>query len=167
MNRELKRANGSMFAVHIGNPLTSSKRQQAADEAVLERHRMERSTREATRKDAFLSNQEMEQTFRDLPSSRRNPGILGQRREGEKRRKDFSFSDSSDEEVEEGIEDGLEEISEDVAELKDLSLAMNKGLADHNVLLDRLAEKVSPLDLDLEYFRSLTFAYRVMPWTIM
>lgn len=155
-----------MFAVHVSNPFTTSKRQAAADAAVIERHRMERGTREATRKDAFLSNQEMEQTFKDLPINKNKPKILGQRTEAEKSKFGFEM-DSDEEDDEEAINEGLDQLGDRVGTLRMVANGMNSRVADQNKLLDRLAEKVSPLDLRFDHFRSLILVYRATRWTIM
>ncbi|KAL8865772.1 MAG: hypothetical protein Q9174_006705, partial [Haloplaca sp. 1 TL-2023] len=46
--KELKKLNGSMFAVHMSNPFTGASRRQARDDAIMDRHRMEREERPAT-----------------------------------------------------------------------------------------------------------------------
>lgn len=115
----------------------------AADNAVLERHRMERGTREATRKDAFLSNQEMEETFKNVAGDR-GPKSLGVRSQGERKKTGFEL-ESEDEDDEELIEEGLDRAAVLVGKLNGVAHGMNSRVADQNKLLDRLGEKVSPL----------------------
>jgi len=47
--RELKALNGSMFAVHMKNPMKSKPRAEAEECKILDRHRSEREERERTR----------------------------------------------------------------------------------------------------------------------
>lgn len=47
--KELKTISGSMFAIHFSNPFTASQRAAARDAELINKHRMERTTREETR----------------------------------------------------------------------------------------------------------------------
>ena len=64
--KELKRLNGSMFAIHPSNPFTAQKRREQRDAEVMDRHRLERDQREATRKEAYSSDHRMQNTFKDM-----------------------------------------------------------------------------------------------------
>lgn len=142
--------NGSMFAVHLSNPITSRRRQREADDAVMERHRMEREVRESTRKDAYLANQEMEETFRNLPINKQI-GSLGRSSTAESNRFKFE-ADSEDEEDEEELDAGLVKAARLVGTLHDVANGMNSRVSDQTTLLDRLGEKVSSFGLE-----SITF----------
>src|SRR5262249_36975641 len=90
---ELKTLNRSMFAVHVSNPFTSSKRAAERDQQVLDRHRKERDEREATRKGAFAASQRMESSFRDM---NRQQGLLGTSKSSAAERSKHVFVDDDD-----------------------------------------------------------------------
>ncbi|TPX16720.1 uncharacterized protein E0L32_003661 [Thyridium curvatum] len=64
--RELKHQNRSMFAVSVANPFKSKRRAEERDQKLLDQHRSDRNQREATRREAFAVEKQMEDTFRDL-----------------------------------------------------------------------------------------------------
>lgn len=130
--------NGSMLS--ISNPFTSSRRQAEADKAVLERHRMERETRESTRKDAYLANQEMEETFMDLRPQQ--PKVLGRTSTAENNKFGFEM-DSEDEIDEEEINLGVDKVRERVGRLNLAANGMKSRLDEQNELLGTLGVKVS------------------------
>lgn len=138
--------NGSMFAVHVGNPFTSRRRQREADEAVLQRHQMERTVRETTRKDGYLSTQQMEETFKDIAGNRSQIKPL-EMRTGEKKKNQFELDsdDDEDKQDEKDIQDGLTEAGRLMKKLNTAARGMNTRVTDQNKVLDRLADKVSPL----------------------
>ncbi|KAK7737414.1 Protein transport protein S9 plasma membrane t-SNARE [Cytospora paraplurivora] len=142
--RELKTLNGSMFAVHVGNPFTAKRRQQEADDAVLERHRMERETRQATRKDAYAAQQGLEQTFMEFERKKRTKNIGSNRAERSK----FIFDDDDGEAEadEDAIDENTEEIADDVSDLKVLATRMGEEISSQNKLIDRIADKSDLVD---------------------
>ncbi|KAF9879825.1 hypothetical protein CkaCkLH20_02636 [Colletotrichum karsti] len=144
--KELKTLNRSMWAVHLGNPFTSNKRAEAADKAVVERHRQERETREATRNAAFQSNQRMEETFRDMSlSGRPQAKPAGMRSQAEKSK--YILEDDDEEETAEAerqeriIEEGIEQLSRGLGRVNQIAHAQAKEVGEQNVTIERLGNK--------------------------
>lgn len=135
---ELKTLNGSMFAVHVGNPFTSKQRQQKADEEVLSRHRSEREQREATRRDGYAATQRMEQNMRQIGGS-----AMG-RAQG--RKKDYGKFNLEDEEgadeLEDQIDDGLTELEGQVKMMNMVGRAIGAEVDAQNTQIDRIMNKV-------------------------
>ncbi|OHF01366.1 hypothetical protein CORC01_03399 [Colletotrichum orchidophilum] len=149
--KELKTLNRSMFAVHVGNPFTSKARAAERDAAVLERHRQEREVREATRQEAFKSNQRMEETFREMTlSGRPQRGAGGQRSQAEKSR--FEIDESDDEaaaeaqEAERQIEEGIDAMAAATGRLNMVSHALGKEIDNQNGLIASIGKKSDAVD---------------------
>ncbi|KAL1883118.1 hypothetical protein VTK73DRAFT_9485 [Phialemonium thermophilum] len=148
---ELKTLNRSMFAVHVSNPFTSSKRAAERDQQVLERHRMEREQRQATRRDAFAANQRMETSFRDL--NRQKP-LLGMPKSSAAERSKHIFVDddddpelnAQDERDEEQIENRLSELHGKVGMLNLIGRNMGEEVDKQIVHIDRIAGKSDAVD---------------------
>ncbi|KAK2004595.1 hypothetical protein LX36DRAFT_622862 [Colletotrichum falcatum] len=147
--KELKTLNRSMFAVHVSNPFTSKTRAAERDAAVLERHRAERETREATRHDAFKSNQRLEESFKDVTlSGRPQPKAKASVAERSK----YVLDDSDDEgndlarRQEEQIEDGLDQLSGAVGRLNGLARAQMREVDQQNILINKIGEKSDAVD---------------------
>lgn len=134
---ELKTLNGSMFAVHVGNPFTSKQRQQKADEDVLSRHRSEREQREITRRDGYAATQRMEQNMRQV-------GNTGVNRAN--RKKDYGKFNLDDEEgadeLEDQIDDGLTELEGQVKMMNMVGRAIGAEVDVQNKQIDRIMNKV-------------------------
>lgn len=135
---ELKTLNGSMFAVHVGNPFTSKQRQAKADEEILARHRSEREQREATRRDGYAATQRMEQNMRQL-------GVGGAGRQ-QGRKKDYGKFNLDDEEgadeLEDQIDDGLTELEGQVKMMNMVGRAIGQEVDAQNKQIDRIMGKV-------------------------
>ncbi|KAK1600473.1 uncharacterized protein LY79DRAFT_664755 [Colletotrichum navitas] len=147
--KELKTLNRSMFAVHVSNPFTSKSRAADRDAAVLERHRAERETREATRNEAFKSNQRLEESFKDLTlSGRPQPKAKASAAERSK----YILDDSDDEgnelaqRQEDQIEDGLDQLSGAVGRLNGLARAQMREVDQQNILINKIGEKSDAVD---------------------
>ncbi|GJC80048.1 protein transport protein sec9 [Colletotrichum liriopes] len=148
--KELKTLNRSMFAVHVSNPFTSKSRAAERDAAVLERHRAERETREATRHDAFKTNQRMEETFKELTLSGRPQAKT---KSSVAERSKYTLEDDSDEEgnaiaqrQEDQIDDGLDQLSGAVGRLNGLARAQMREVDQQNVLINKIGEKSDAVD---------------------
>lgn len=103
--KELKTLNRSMFAVHVGNPFTSTKRHEEAIHGELEKRQHERATQEATRAAAYSSQQRKEGAQKDL---RGNPVTSAAKQRSLADRAKYQFeADSEDDEMENEIEDNL------------------------------------------------------------
>ncbi|OWT42826.1 serine/threonine dehydratase, pyridoxal-phosphate-binding site [Pochonia chlamydosporia 170] len=134
---ELKTLNRSMFAVHVGNPFTSKARQQKADEDVLTRYRSERDQREATRQDAYSSNQRMESTFKEINAA--------DRPRPQTRKKDYGKFNLEDEDeeanrIEDDIDAGLDELGQQVSMMNLVEEPLSDAVGDATMLnRERLA----------------------------
>ncbi|KAM0259518.1 hypothetical protein ACHAQJ_003244 [Trichoderma viride] len=138
---ELKTLNGSMFAVHVGNPFTSKQRQAKADEDIMTRHRSEREQREATRRDGYAATQRMEQNMRQF-------GNTGMSRQG--RKKDYGKFNLDDEEgadeLEDQIDDGLTELEGQVKMMNMVGRAIGQEVDVQNSQIDRIMNKSDAVD---------------------
>lgn len=101
---ELKTLNRSMFAVHVANPFTAKKREQAANEIALEKRRAERQQREETQMAAYGSQARQQQMQRDVNG---NPVRQAPQRSLADRSKYQFEADSEDDEMENEIDDNL------------------------------------------------------------
>ena len=101
---ELKSLNRSMFAVHVSNPFTAKKREQAANNIALEKHQAERRQREETQANAYGSQARQQQMQRDVNG---NPVRQGPQRSLADRSKYQFEADSEDDEMENEIDDNL------------------------------------------------------------
>lgn len=122
---------------------------------------MERTTREMTRKDGFLSNQEMEETFKDLAFERNEAKPQKLLCSSENKANPYLLPSDSEEDVDQEDVDDEEEVNAGVdhaaALMKKLNLAargMNSRVKDQNKVLDRLADKVSRRALTIVQFDS-------------
>lgn len=132
-----------MFRPVAGNPFTKNKRQNAADEAALERHRMERGVREDTRGQGFSAQQRMESTFKAYDEQPK--GLTGNRAADRSKftfRDDGDEEDSEDERMEDHIDQGLAKMSLRTQQLKMIAQDMGDDIERQNGTLDRLQEKV-------------------------
>lgn len=103
--RELKTLNRSMFAVHVANPFTAKKREEAANAIALEKHQRERGQAEATRAAAYSSQARQQGQARDLNG---NVVRAPQSKASLAERAKFQFeADSEDDEMENEIDDNL------------------------------------------------------------
>lgn len=101
---ELKTLNRSMFAVHVANPFTAKKREEAANAIALEKHRAEREQRDATSASAAEAQQRGMKLQRDVNGNVVRPAA--QRNLAERAKYQFE-ADSEDDEMENEIEDNL------------------------------------------------------------
>ena len=138
--RELKKLNKSMFAMHVGNPMTSASRRRERDEAIIDRHLEERNQREATRMAAYQTDQRMQKNFKDMD----NAGGSGGRQErnlAERAKYQFE-ADSEDEQMEDEIDSNLDALSGAAGRLNALARATGQEVDQQNKHLDGIAVKV-------------------------
>ncbi|KAF5528071.1 Protein transport protein sec9 [Colletotrichum aenigma] len=167
--KELKTLNRSMFAVHVSNPFTSKSRAAARDQAVLDRHRQERDTREQTRNAAFQSNQRMEEAFKEVSLSGRPQGNT---RSSAAERSKYVLDDSDDEgndlarRQEDEIDDGLGQLEGAMGRLNGLARAQLREVETQNTLISKISEKARAFRSFILYYDYVvnTF-YRAMLWT--
>ncbi|KAJ5164053.1 uncharacterized protein N7500_005883 [Penicillium coprophilum] len=118
--KELKTLNKSMFAVHVANPFTASRRRRERDEKILSTHRGDRDTRDGTRAEAHQTNQRMDR---------------------------YQFeADSEDEALEDEIEQNLDLLSGATGRLNGLAKATGKELDEQNRHLERIMGKSDYVD---------------------
>ncbi|KAI4280992.1 MAG: hypothetical protein L6R38_004021 [Xanthoria sp. 2 TBL-2021] len=138
--KELKQLNKSMFAVHVSNPFTASSRRQARDDAVMDRHRMEREQREATRRAGYDTSQRMNKTFQELSKEGKAPKP-GQSSLAERAKYQFE-ADEEDDEMENEIDANLTALSGAATRLNGLARATGEALEEDNKHLERINAKV-------------------------
>ena len=139
--KELKRLNGSMFAIHPSNPFTAQKRREQRDAEVMERHRLERDQREATRREAYQSDHRMQETFKDLSLSDAQRDAKKKSSLAERAKYQFE-ADEEDDEMENEIDANIDALSGAATRLNGLAKATGQELDEQNRHLRRLNEKV-------------------------
>ncbi|KAL8666361.1 MAG: hypothetical protein Q9168_007510 [Polycauliona sp. 1 TL-2023] len=142
--KELKQLNRSMFAVHVSNPFTASSRRQARDDAVMDRHAMEREQREATRRAGYDTSQRMNKTFQELSKEGKAPKP-GQSSLAERAKYQFE-ADDEDDEMENEIDSNLTALSGAATRLNGLARATGEALEEDNKHLDRINAKSTKVD---------------------
>lgn len=144
--KELKRLNGSMFAIHPSNPFTASKRREQRDADVMERHRLERAEREQTRKEAYQADKRLESTFKGLSVTDAQAKANKQASLAERAKFQFE-ADSEDEEMENELDSNLDALGGAATRLNALAKATGKELDEQNRHLGRNYNKVRPFFL--------------------
>ncbi|KAL8784213.1 MAG: hypothetical protein Q9213_004105 [Squamulea squamosa] len=142
--KELRQLNKSMFAVHVSNPFTASSRRQARDDAVMDRHQMERAQREATRRAGYDTSQRMNKTFQELSKEGRAPKP-GQSSLAERAKYQFE-ADEEDDEMENEIDANLTALSGAATRLNGLARATGEALEEDNKHLERINAKSTKVD---------------------
>lgn len=143
--KELRALNKSMFAVHVSNPFTASRRRRDRDEKVLNTHREDRDVREGTRSEAHSTNQRMDRVFRDIDRDAAKQG-KGQKAGVTERAKYQFEADSEDEAMEDEIEQNLDLLGGATGRLNGLAKATGKELDEQNRHLERIMGKVGFCD---------------------
>ncbi|KPI44826.1 Protein transport protein SEC9 [Cyphellophora attinorum] len=139
--KELKKLNRSMFAVHVGNPFNSKARQQEKDDKIMERHRLEREQREATREQAFRSTQRMNHNFKGLDDTY----STGPRKTNLAERSKYQFeADSDDDRMEDEIDRNLDDLTGAAKRLNLLAKATGQEIESQNKLIEGISDKVRP-----------------------
>ncbi|KAI1482541.1 hypothetical protein F4774DRAFT_406715 [Daldinia eschscholtzii] len=147
--KKLKSLNRSMFAVHVGNPFSASKKQREIEQRALDEHRAEREVRETTRKEGYSGNQRMEAAFREVETSANNHVW---KKQSEAERSKYAFEDDDDEEKTQRV-NGLEnELDDNMAFIAGRVSSINKAahligdLVDtQNKTIDRIGSKSDKL----------------------
>ncbi|KAJ5550473.1 hypothetical protein N7535_001586 [Penicillium sp. DV-2018c] len=143
--KELKTLNKSMFAVHVSNPFTASRRRRDRDEKILNTHREERDIREGTRAEAHGTNQRMDRVFRDIQRDAAKQG-KGKKASVTERAKYQFEADSEDEAMEDEIEQNLDLLGGATGRLNGLAKATGKELDEQNRHLERIMGKSDYVD---------------------
>jgi hypothetical protein len=137
--RELKTLNRSMFAMHVSNPFTAKKREEAANAIALEKHRVERERADDTRSNAWST------TARHAGQERtmRNNGKTHDKATLANRAKYQFEADSEDEAMEGEIEENLDALHRSAKTLHTIGNAMGDELDEQNKHINRIIGKVS------------------------
>jgi hypothetical protein len=138
--RKLKSLNRSMFAVHVGNPFTSSKKSAEMEQKILEQSRADRDLREQTRKAGWQANQHMEAGFKEIEAERSTD--KWQRASSAEKSKYQFEDDSEDEETENRIDESMARTANHVSTLNSVARLMAKEIDTQNEVIDRLGGKV-------------------------
>ena len=146
--KELKRLNGSMFAVHVSNPFTTSSRREERDRLIMDRHRAEREQREQTRAAGFQTDQRIQKNFRDLEANNHGRPNKNQQSILAERAKYQFEADSEDEDMENEIDANIDALSGAAGRLNMLAQATGKELDEQNRHLERINQKVCYAFLD-------------------
>ncbi|KAL1303667.1 hypothetical protein AAFC00_007021 [Neodothiora populina] len=140
--RELKTLNRSMFAVHVANPFTAKKREEAALAIALDKHQTERRQMDDTRSNAYSTTARHQAQGRDLKPIRHatDKASLAQRAK-------YQFeADSEDDEMENEIDGNLEAIHKGARSLNMLGRAMGEELDEQNKHIARIIDKTDTVD---------------------
>ncbi|CAK7228359.1 Protein transport protein S9 plasma membrane t-SNARE [Sporothrix bragantina] len=143
---ELKHYNRSMFAVKVNNPFTSKQRAAAHAQAALEEHRAEREQREETRRMAYLSNRNAEDSFDRLEKTADKNRRLGQSKTGVSSKFNLEDDDEEDIEKERQIDQKIDLLSGAVGTLNMTARAMNEFATEDLDHIDRIAGKSDNVD---------------------
>ncbi|KAL8812067.1 MAG: hypothetical protein Q9223_005787 [Gallowayella weberi] len=157
--KELKQLNKSMFAVHVSNPFTASSRRQARDDAIMERHQLEREQREATRRAGYDTSQRMNRTFQELSKEGRAPKP-GQSSLAERAKYQFE-ADEEDDEMENEIDANLTALSGAATRLNGLARATGEALEEDNKHLERINAKGTKVDDQIAMNRARLDRFKV------
>ncbi|OTB15574.1 hypothetical protein K445DRAFT_317838 [Daldinia sp. EC12] len=142
--KKLKSLNRSMFAVHVGNPFSASKRTAEMEQQAIEQNRADRELREATRKEGYVGNQRMEATFKKIEATAAKPSGY-QRSAAEKSKYAFEDDDEENTNAEERIYNSEESMFRDVSKLKMYAHAMSDEVTIQNTAIDRIGVKSDQL----------------------
>lgn len=136
--RELKTLNGSMFAVHMKNPLASKARAQEEERRILERHQSDRDERDKTRQFGFESKSRVDNALKAGGSA----GPTTKMSLAERSKYQFE-GDDSDDEKEREIENNLDALGAVTGRLRGLAMATSQEVDRQNVQIDKIMKKVS------------------------
>lgn len=128
--------------MHVSNPFTAGKRREARDQAVMDKHYTEREQREATRREAFRSQQRQAEYQRDMNGNPIRPSATSAKNLAERSKYQFE-ADSEDDEMENEIEGNLDLLHGAAGRLGQLGRAMGREVDEQNKHIDRITGKVS------------------------
>ncbi|GAB7341613.1 hypothetical protein MBLNU457_7815t1 [Dothideomycetes sp. NU457] len=148
--RELKTLNRSMFAMHVSNPFTAKKREEAANAIALDKHRQERLRADETRANAYSTTARQQGFNREL-----NGGRAPQDKASLAQRSKYQFeADSEDDEMENEIDDNLDAIHRGAKTLNQLGKAMGQELDEQNKHIGRIIGKTDLVDDEIAVNRA-------------
>jgi len=136
--RELKTLNGSMFSVHVKNPMKSKSRAEAEEKRILDRHETERDERERVRQFGYESR---DRVGKALNSASGN-GHAGRAQMSMAERSKYQFeADESDDEKEKEIHHNMDQLSAITGRLKGLAMATGEEVDRQNQQIDKIMKK--------------------------
>ena len=127
-----------MWAIHVDNPFNSKSREEERNRKVVEKHMEERDAREATRREAYLSEQRLQKNFNNLSV---NDPERKKRNLAERSKYQFE-ADSDDDAMEDEIDSNLDALEGVTGRLNALARATGEEADIQNRHLERIAEKV-------------------------
>ncbi|KAI5854686.1 hypothetical protein BZA05DRAFT_350596 [Tricharina praecox] len=141
--RELKTLNGSMFAIHVKNPMKSKSRAQAEEKKILDRHETEREERERTRQFGYESRDRVGKALNGGPGG----SYAGKTQMSMAERSKYQFeADESDDEKEREIHNNLDQLSAITGRLKGLAMATGEEVDRQNHQIDKIMKKSDHVD---------------------
>jgi hypothetical protein len=141
--RELKTLNGSMFAIHMKNPLQSSARAQEEERRILERHQSEREERDKTREFGFQSKNHVGNALKGGSGGYGAPSAKMSLAERSK----YQFEgDESDDEKEREIDNNLDALGAVTGRLRNLAMATSQEVDRQNSQIDKIMKKSDRVD---------------------
>ncbi|TGZ81911.1 hypothetical protein EX30DRAFT_330537 [Ascodesmis nigricans] len=142
--RELKTLNGSMFAIHMKNPMKSKARQQAEEQKILDTHQFDRDERERARQFGYESQQHVNQAlsgrgYQPSVDRRKGPSLT--------EREKYQFeADEEDDDMEREIDNNLTQLGHVTTRLHSLALATGQETDRQNKKIGQLAAKSDRVD---------------------
>ncbi|KAF8246152.1 hypothetical protein K440DRAFT_510241, partial [Wilcoxina mikolae CBS 423.85] len=128
--RELKTLNGSMFAIHMKNPMKSKSRAEAEERKILDRHQSEREERERTRQFGYEGKDAVGKALNETAA---RPAFGGRTKLSMAEKSKYQFeAHESDEEKENEIHNNLDQLSGVTARLKGLAMATGQEVDRQN-----------------------------------
>ncbi|KAI1802238.1 hypothetical protein F4811DRAFT_530574 [Daldinia bambusicola] len=144
-SKKLKSLNRSMFAVHVQNPFTKGRRAAEMEQQALDEHRADRELRESTRKDGYISNQRLEDAFRQIEAGAKH-NVYEKPSAAEKSK--YAFEDDDDDENQESerrIDEGINRLAMGVSKLQSAAYAEREIIESQNEVIDRVGKKSDKL----------------------
>ncbi|KAI5793146.1 plasma membrane snare protein-like protein [Geopyxis carbonaria] len=144
--RELKTLNGSMFAIHMKNPMKSKSRAQMEEQKILDNHQFEREERDRNRKTGYESRQNIDNAlggrggYRPSATTGRTKASLAERSK-------YQFEgDEEDDEMENEIDANLDQLGGVAGRLKALAIATGQETDRQNAKIDQIMKKSDDVD---------------------
>ncbi|ORX48553.1 hypothetical protein DM01DRAFT_1326283, partial [Hesseltinella vesiculosa] len=145
---ELKQLNRSIFIPVVKNPFNKNARRQREIEKLQGEHAEHMAERERIRQFEYDSSARIEQAQRHNDRVASNSGYRRGRSQGDRNRYQMD-GDSEDDQVEDEIDQNLDLLGDATSRLKNMALTMNGELSSQNKMIDRLNEKVDPINAKL------------------
>ncbi|TGZ84307.1 hypothetical protein EX30DRAFT_338840 [Ascodesmis nigricans] len=143
--RELKTLNGSMFAIHMKNPMKSNARQQAEEQKILDTHQFDRDERERARQFGYESQQHVNQALSGRVGYQ--PSVDRRKGSSMAEREKYQFeADEEDDDMEREIDDNLTQLGHVTSRLHALAVATGQEADRQNAKIAQLGKKSDRVD---------------------